>query len=45
MLRVSVECSLCLEGGPGHSIQDGGGIFYVRPFVSFKLLHIDIKNI
>ena len=32
-------------GGPRTFNSGWGGIFYVRPFVSFKLLHIDVKNI
>lgn len=40
-------CPLPLEGGPAQGMGRGwkGAIFYVRPFVSFKLLHVDIKNI
>ena len=25
-------------------MRRGGVIFYVKPFVSFELLHVDIKN-
>lgn len=39
------ERSACsMEGGLGHAMRRGGGVFYVKPFVSFELLHVDVKN-